>query len=223
MHGTRDVGNVVKLQSTPSTLLKNSAFCFWIFGSWLGAKLSVRLFLHTVTFSAGNMASFIDTFSSSQLQSMAAFLEEHAPFLMDPQPAAKSRKKVTLIAEPQTVIGVESLADMSREDSSKSWWQREDYELTKKNAKSQCRQLRHVSFVQVCLNDAYDACEAAASSNHEIDTINFPSMLAQQETVSLISGDDPSLNTTSSLLLTDNNTFLVSCPMVCTRRKSPRS
>jgi hypothetical protein len=134
---------------------------------------------------------------------MAAFLEEHAPFLIDSQPAARKRKKVTVIAEPQVVIGIESLADMSREHSSKRWWQKEDFALTKKNAKSRCRQLRQVSFVQVCLNDAYDACEVAASSNRDIDTINFPSMLAQQETVSLISRNDPSLDTSHVLTASD--------------------
>ena len=72
------------------------------------------------------------------------------------------RKRVRINTDTVRLDFVEHVSEFTPEERRQGWWSKDEYEATKLDAKSSCRELRRKGIVKGCLADAYDqACSIA--------------------------------------------------------------
>lgn len=100
--------------------------------------------------------------SSCSLDSLDCFLQEDCEiFHYTPQ---HRRKRVRIDGKPQLCGYIEHVSDLTQEERSLRWYSKDEFEETKKVAKSRCRELRRSGTFKRCLANAYD--EACNKANH---------------------------------------------------------
>mmetsp|Transcript_11428 Transcript_11428/g.16767 ORF Transcript_11428/g.16767 Transcript_11428/m.16767 type:complete len:264 (+) Transcript_11428:109-900(+) len=106
--------------------------------------------------------------SSCSLDSTDCFLQEdYEIFHYIPQ---HKRKRVRINGKPQLCGYIEHVSDLTQEERSLRWYSKDEFEETKKKAKSRCRELRRKGSFKRCLVNAYDqACNTANKPDHRIE------------------------------------------------------
>jgi hypothetical protein len=91
-------------------------------------------------------------------------------------------KTVRITPEPQVLNCVETLDEMSDQERFHGWWQPDEYEGTKADAKTKCRKMRRLGDAEGSLSEAYDrACSIAATSETDLDAIHSAQVLTPDE------------------------------------------
>jgi hypothetical protein len=94
-------------------------------------------------------------------------------------------KSVRITPEPQVLNCVENLDEMSDQERFQGWWQPDEYEGTKADARTQCRKMRRLGDSEGPLSEAYDqACSIAATSQTDLDAIHSAQVLTPNEVCS---------------------------------------
>lgn len=106
--------------------------------------------------------------SSCSSDSLDCFLQEDFDiFHYSPQ---HKRKRVRINGKPHLCGYIEHVSDLTPEERSLRWYSKDDFEETKKVAKSRCRELRRRGAFKRCLVNAYDqACNNATQPGHRIE------------------------------------------------------
>lgn len=92
------------------------------------------------------------------------------------------RKTVRIASEHQVMNCVDYLGEMSDQERFHGWWQADEYEGTKADARTQCRKMRRLGDAEGPLSEAYErACSIATTSQTDLGAMHSAQVLTPDE------------------------------------------